>query len=246
MTGFFVDFEKSTLQKIRAKFPLVEHVGQLGHVLRSDQALKLGGQPHPQANPVDHVLMGVHGQLLLFLTGGRKPINFSGYHQIQSGDSDEGTNRNLIHMKHDLQRITSHAFILLEKSEVTELLNMLWTLSKYTVQISGVISKISFHTALPRKRDNSNLSPPGTKCPLARTSYGKPARAICDKQDDDDDDDDGDDDDDHGDDDDDDVDDDDDGDDDASGDDGDDDHDDDDVVSGDDGDDDHDDDGDGV
>lgn len=82
-----------------------------------------------------------------------------------------------------MQIITSQAFILLEKSEVTEALNMLWTLSKYTVQISGVISKISFHTALPRKRDNSNLSPPGTKCPLASTSYGKPAWANCDKQD---------------------------------------------------------------
>ena len=87
-----------------------------------------------------------------------------------------------------MQIITSQAFILLEKSEVTEALNMLWTLSKYTVQISGVISKISFHTALPRKRDNSNLSPPGTKCPLASASYGKPAWANCDKQDDDNDD----------------------------------------------------------
>ena len=69
----------------------MEHVDQLGHVLRSDQALKLGGQPRPQADPVDHVLMGVHGQLLLFLTGSQKPIKFDGQYQIQSADNDEGT-----------------------------------------------------------------------------------------------------------------------------------------------------------
>ena len=62
------------------------------------------------------------------------------------------------------------AFILLVKSPVTAELNIVCTLLKYRVQTSGVMSRISFQTALPRYRDNSRRSFWGTKWPLATTS----------------------------------------------------------------------------
>ena len=51
------------------KGPLEEHIFQLCHVLCRHQGLDLGPQPHPKANPIDHVLVGVQAELLLFLTG---------------------------------------------------------------------------------------------------------------------------------------------------------------------------------